>query len=215
VTVNTQELIERLSADVPQVSRFALVRRVGFGMVAGCAMTLMLVITVLGIRPDLPVAMHGFSFWMKLTYTLLLGLGATYYLTRLARPISGSLRGLWGLAVPVLLLAGISFSDLAGRPFDQWRAMWLGQSWMICPWLVLTLAAPIFVGLLWAFRKLAPTRLKAAGAAAGLTAGAWAATLYGLHCPEAAAVFVLTWYTLGMLLAAGIGALLGPRLLRW
>ena len=34
-------------------------------------------------------------------------------------------------------------------------------------------------------------------------------------CPEASAIFVLTWYTLGIGLAAGLGALLGPRLLRW
>ena len=93
--------------------------------------------------------------------------------------------------------------------------MWLGRSWTSCPWLVLMLSAPIFAGLLWSFRKLAPTRLHAAGAVAGLGAGAWAATIYCLHCPEVSAIFVLTWYSLGILLAAGIGALLGPRLLRW
>jgi len=91
----------------------------------------------------------------------------------------------------------------------------LGQSWKICRWLLLILAAPIFIGLLWSFRRLAPTRLRAAGAAAGVAAGAWAATLYCPHCPEVSAIFVLTWYTLGMVLAAGVGALLGPRVLRW
>jgi hypothetical protein len=93
--------------------------------------------------------------------------------------------------------------------------MLLGKSWIFCPWLVLLLAAPIFVGLLWSFRRLAPTRLRAAGAVAGLAAGAWAATVYCLHCPEVSALFVLTWYSLGIALAAGVGALLGPRLLRW
>ena len=80
---------------------------------------------------------------------------------------------------------------------------------------MLLLSAPIFAGLLWSFRRLAPTRLRAAGAAAGFTAGAWAATLYCLHCPEVSAIFVLTWYTFGIGLAAGVGALLGPRLLHW
>lgn len=213
--MSTQQLIERLSSDVPRVSRFALARRLGVGMVAGCFVTLLLVITVLGIRPDLSVALRGFSFWMKFGYTVMLGVGATYYVTRLARPLSGSLRGLWALAVPVLLLVGIGVIELAGHPADQWRAMWLGQSWRVCPWLVLTLAAPVFIGLLWAFRKLAATRLRAAGATAGLAAGSWAATLYGVHCPEASALFVLTWYTVGMLLAAGVGAVVGPRVLRW
>ena len=67
---------------------------------------------------------------------------------------------------------------------------------------------PIFAGLLWSFRRFAPTRLRAAGAAAGLAAGALAATLYCLHCPEVSAIFVLTWYSLGIGLATGASALL-------
>jgi hypothetical protein len=62
--------------------------------------------------------------------------------------------------------------------------------------------------LLWSFRRLAPTHFRAAGAAAGLSAGGWAATIYCLHCPEVSAIFVLTWYTLGIALAASVGALM-------
>jgi hypothetical protein len=159
--------------------------------------------------------MHGFSFWVKWTYTISLGVGTVYAVTRLARPTPGSLQRLWFMAIPVLLLAGIGIGELSTTPPAQWLALWLGRSWMICPWLVLTLAVPIFVGLLWSFRELAPTRLRAAGAAAGLAAGAWAATIYCLHCPETSAIFVLTWYSLGIMLAAGTGAVLGPRLMRW
>jgi hypothetical protein len=213
--MNTQQLIETLGKDVPRVPRHALAQCVGSGIAVGGLVTTVLLITMLGVRPDLQVAMHGFSFWMKWTYTITLGVSAGYAVTRLARPISGSLRSLWWLAVPVLMLAGVGIDELARTPSDQWLALWLGRSWMICPWLVLTLAAPLFVGLLWSFRKLAPTRLRAAGAAAGLAAGAWAAALYCLHCNEFAAIFVLTWYSLGIILAAGAGAALGPRLLRW
>jgi hypothetical protein len=62
---------------------------------------------------------------------------------------------------------------------------------------------------------MAPTRLRATGAVIGLAAGGISAALYSLHCPEAGASFVLTWYTLGILAPALLGALLGPRLLRW
>jgi hypothetical protein len=213
--MRTEALIEKLSRDVPPVSRYAIANRIGVGLVLGIVGAMLAVTVVLGIRPDLQVAMHGFSFWMKWTYTISLGVGAAYAVARLARPQSESLRGLWLLAVPVLLLAGVSIGELARTPPGEWIAMWLGKSWMICPWLVLLLAAPIFVGLLWSFRRLAPTRLRAAGAVAGLAAGAWAATVYCLHCPEVSALFVLTWYSLGIALAAGAGALLGPRLLRW
>jgi hypothetical protein len=64
-------------------------------------------------------------------------------------------------------------------------------------------------------RQLAPTRLRLAGAGAGLLAGALGATVYGLHCPETGAAFVATWYSLGVATWAAIGAALGPRLLRW
>jgi len=213
--MNTEQLIQSLSRDVRPVPRHAVAKRIGLGIAAGCVVAMLLVTVTLGVRPDLRVAMHGFSFWMKWTYTISLGLGAVYGISRLARPAPGSLGGLWLLAAPMLVLAGIGMGELARTPSSHWLAMWLGRSWMVCPWLVLALAAPIFAGLLWAFRKLAPTHLRAAGAVSGLGAGAWAATIYCVHCPEVSAIFVLTWYSLGILLAAGVGALLGPRLLRW
>ena len=213
--MTTEQLIATLSRDVPRVSRHAVARRIVLGIAAGGIVTMIVVTAVLGVRPDLMVAMHGVSFWMKWTYTTSLGVGAVYAIARLARPTPMALRGLWLLAVPTLVLAGIGVGELAHTPSSNWLAMWLGGSWMVCPWLVLSLAAPIFAGLLWSFRTLAPTRMRAAGAVAGLGAGAWAATIYCLHCPEVSAIFVLTWYSLGILLAAGVGALVGPRLLRW
>ena len=61
----------------------------------------------------------------------------------------------------------------------------------------------------------ATTRPVAAGAAAGLLAGALGALGYALACAELALPFVAAWYTLGVLMTAALGAALGPRLLRW
>ena len=213
--MTTQQLIETLGRDVPRVAPQAFAQRIGMGVIAGCFLTTVLVAATLGVRPDLRLAMHGFSLWMKWAYTISLGIGAAYTVAQLARPTANSLRGLWALVIPVLVLMGIGIVQLARTPPAGWLAMWLGRSWMICPWVVLALAAPIFVGLLWSFRKFAPTRLRAAGASAGLAAGSWGAAIYCLHCPEVSAMFVLTWYSLGILAAAGAGALLGPRLMRW
>lgn len=213
--MDTEQLIRSLAQDVPAVRRHIVGWRLLVGLLGGGVATGALMATILGIRPDLHSAIHGFSFWMKWVYTASLGLAAVAATAHLARPTGRSLRLLWVLAIPVLLLAGIGMGELVRTPERDWLAMWLGGSWKFCPWIVLTLSIPLFAGLLWAFRALAPTRLRAAGATAGLTAGAWAATIYCLHCPEVSALFVLTWYTLGILLAAGLGALLGPRLLRW
>ncbi len=213
--MNTDELIAQLSSELKPVSRHALGRRLAVGIALGAPVTALLVIAVLGVRPDFAEAARGYPFWMKWGYTLSLTVLALSMTAQLARPDGGRLRLLWLAAIPVLLLAGIGVLELTQAPRAAWPAMWLGRSWLVCPWIVLVLAMPIFVGLLWSFRKLAPTRLRAAGAAAGLSAGAFAATIYCLHCPEFSAIFVLTWYSLGILLAAGFGALVGPRLLRW
>jgi hypothetical protein len=213
--MNTDDLIARLATEVPPVRRFATSRRLIGGVVCGALVSAVYVVLAMGVRPDISAAMSGFSFWMKWAYTASLSVAALAMTIQLARPDSGRLRWIWVIAIPVLLLAGVGAVELIRTPRGEWLAMWLGQSWMYCPWRVVALAMPIFAGLLWSFRRLAPTRLRAAGAAAGLAAGAFAATVYCLHCPEVSALFVLTWYSLGILLAVGLGALLGPRLLRW
>jgi len=213
--MNTEDLIAQLSQDVPPVRRRAVGRRLAIGIALGSLVSAVLVALVLGIRPDLGLAMRGATFWMKWSYTFSLAIAAVVMVVQFARPDSARLRWTWLLAIPVTLLAVLGIAELARTPPAEWLAMWLGNSWMVCPWLVLALAMPIFIGLLWSFRRLAPTRLRAAGAAAGLAAGALAAMVYCIHCPEVSAIFVLTWYSLGILLAASLGALLGPRLLRW
>jgi hypothetical protein len=213
--MDTERLIQTLARDVRPVARHVVARRIAAGTVGGALITAALVISVLHIRSDLATAVHSFSFWMKWTYTISLGSVAITATARLARPTTSSLGSLWALGIPALLLAGIAIGELVSTPAEHWLAMWLGQSWKVCPWIVLTLALPIFIGLLWSFRALAPVRLRAAGAAAGLAAGAWAATIYCLHCPEDSALFVLTWFSLGILLAGALGAILGPTLLRW
>jgi hypothetical protein len=213
--MTTEELILALSADLKPVSVYAVLQRLGTGVLIGLLVSTPLVVTGLGVRPDLTLAVYGIPFWMKWAYTVSLGAGAIFTLSRLARPARESLTVLWILAFPVLALIGCAAQELANTPLDHWHALWIGNSWMSCPRAVLGLSVPIFLGLLWSFRSLAPTRLWAAGAVAGLASGAWAATIYGLHCPESSAIFVLTWYSLGILLATGLGAVLGPFVLRW
>ena len=90
-----------------------------------------------------------------------------------------------------------------------------GGSWHVCSQNIVIRGAPILGLTLFVMRSLAPTKLMAAGAAAGLFAGGLAATIYGLHCPEHALTFVAVWYSLGMALLTAAGALLGPWVLRW
>jgi hypothetical protein len=76
-------------------------------------------------------------------------------------------------------------------------------------------ATPILLLLLVAMRRHAPTHLALAGAAAGLAAGGAGATIYCFHCSQASWVSILGQYTPAVALVAALGALCGPRLLRW
>jgi hypothetical protein len=213
--MNTDDLIDRLSENVTPVRRCTMGWRIVFGTAVGALVSGGLVAVWMGIRPDLAAALRGPTLWMKWGYTVSLAVAALVLTIQLARPDSRRVRGVWLTAVPVALLALVGGVELMVTPEGEWLAMWLGHSWKSCPWRLLLLAFPIFLGLLWSFRRFAPTRLRAAGAAAGLAAGAFAATVYCLHCPEVSAVFVLTWYSLGIFLSALAGAVLGPRVLRW
>lgn len=211
----TEDLIGKLSGDVTPVAANAVERRVIAGIAMGAGASLVVMSAWLGFRSDWPEAMLTGAFWMKWAYTLSLGVLALAVTAHVARPDAPALKRIWILAAPVAALALFSALELATTPVAGWKSMWLGVSWQECSLRVALLAAPVFAGMLWSFRQLAPTNLAAAGAAAGLASGAFAATIYGLHCPEVSATFVITWYSLGMVSASVLGAVVGPKLLRW
>ncbi len=213
--MDTDSLIDQLASDVKPVRRHTAPLRLGFTLGAALAATLVLIAATLGFRPDLDLAMAGGMFWMKLAYTASLALVALAALLVLIRPEARPPRWLWLLSLPVALLGLVSAHELATMPKDDWVAMWFGHSWKICSGLIFTFALPIGGTLFLLTRLFAPTRLATTGAVIGLAAGAASATLYSLHCPEAGASFVLTWYTAGIALSTLVGWALGPRLLRW
>ena len=92
---------------------------------------------------------------------------------------------------------------------------WMGHSSRDCGMRIVVLSVPIFVALLLAFRRFAPTRPRLTSAVAGLAAGGVGATLYGFACPETSALFVVTFYTCGIAMAGLVGLIVGPRFLRW
>jgi hypothetical protein len=119
------------------------------------------------------------------------------------------------LAAPFLTTWVLAAIELAGVDASERAGLVLGQPSKVCPLVIAGLAVPVFLATLWGLRSFAPTRLRLAGAAAGLFAGACGAFVYTFHCPELAAPFLGTWYVLGMLIPTVVGAWIGPHLLRW
>ncbi|MBQ1544129.1 hypothetical protein C5708_09170 [Caulobacter sp. CCUG 60055] len=213
--MKTDDLIDRLSADLPPTPSAAIPARLiaaaGFGALAA----LVLVVAWLRVRPDISEAAAGAFFWVKAAYTAALGVAGFLAIERLARPAGSPRRGLVLAVLAVAALAAPAAWQLFAAEAAGRAQMWLGGSWTVCPRNILVLSLPMLALTLWFVRGLAPTRLALAGAAAGLFSGGVAATVYGLHCPEHTAAFVATWYTLGVLLTVALGALAGPRVLRW
>jgi hypothetical protein len=205
--MDTDALIEALARDAAPVSPRAVERRLAAGTLAGSLAALAAVAALLGIRAGLPDS----AFWMESAYGLSLAIIGLFLAAQLARPETRRPKGLWLPVLPVLALAALASGGLPGGGPEALPA---GSGWGPVP-PILALSAPVFAGLVWAFGRLAPTRLAAAGAAAGLASGGIAAALYALHGPPASAAYVLTRCSAAVALACASGALLGPRLLRW
>lgn len=185
-------------------------------LAAGLAVSLIAMLVVLGPREDWREAIDLPVFWIKLAFPAGMAVAACWALHRLAHPgmRMGPAAAL-AMGVPVALVWSLASFTLAGAEPTNRMSLVMGSSWWQCVLSIVLLAAPTFLAACWALRALAPTRLSLTGAVAGVFAGGVGAFTYAAHCTEMAAPFLAVWYVLGMLLPAGIGALLGRRLLRW
>lgn len=210
----TAELIRQLSGELRPTHRRALQQRMSISLALGIAVALLLLLLSVGLRGDLSSAIFTLPFWMKWLYAGSLSTIGFVWCMRLARPDAPASKPWWMLA-PIGLLLVFALYELHDSPSANLRKLWLGHSALICPFNIAALSIPVFVSVALTLRRLAPTRLRAAGFAAGCVSGASGAVVYALYCNESAAPFVLVWYSVGMLLPALFGAVLGPRLLRW
>lgn len=212
--MQTSDLIKQLSTQVTPV-RQSYSRRFLFAWLTGTAAALLLLVLTKGVRGDLTTAIFTWPFWMKWLYTIALSVIGMMLALYFARPENRSTRVLWWLLVPVVLLALLATQQLNDAPPEAIHHMWMGHSALMCPWNIFGMSIPVFIAVMWMMRRLAPTRLRLAGFAAGSLAGASGATVYALLCNESAAPFVVAWYSLGILLPGLLGALLGRKVLCW
>jgi len=212
--MKTDDLIAMLASDADAVAPRVWLQRYALVMGAGLAGATLLMVLLLGVRPDIAEAVRLPMFWVKLAFPAALAAGALLAAVRLSRPGVAIGRAGAMLAAPVLVIWALAAVALLGTPEDRSMLVW-GETWAACLVNIPLLSVPAFVAGFWAMKTLAPVRPALAGAAAGLLAGALSAVAYALHCPELAAPFIGLWYLLGMLIPAALGALIGPRLLRW
>jgi hypothetical protein len=212
--MKTNDLIAMLATEAgpPPVSHLRLCTQ---AVTAGLTVSLVLVLTLWGLNPELSALAHTQAFWVKVLWLVLTCTFATPVVLHLSRPGAAAGRGGWGIAASLAGMALLAIWQIASVDADTGKQLMLGQSWQTCCASILALSVPLLATLLWMLRNMAPTRPALAGASAGLMASAMASLVYSLHCPETAYAFLAVWYVAGMVLMSGIGALMGMRLLRW
>ncbi|MCJ9696446.1 DUF1109 domain-containing protein [Rhizobium sp. PRIMUS64] len=211
----TEDVIDSLVRDLKPVPRHAFERRFALAILPALAISLLLMLVVVGLRTDMAQALMLPVFWIKSAYNALLAIAAFAAVYRLYRP-DGSEGRFFGVAAAIVLaLAVMAVIQLALSPAASYPVLVLGSSALHCPLLIFAFAMPILIANTWVLRGGAPSNLGVTGFIAGIAAGASGAWVYSWFCTENGLPFVTLWYSLGILLTGAIGALLGPRLLRW
>lgn len=214
--MKTDELISLLAAAEPALDRHQLLKRFVVALLAGGAVTLLMVVLLFGVRTDLVEVMGTPLFWVKVALPVGLVAAGILLSSRMGRPgVSVGIMGMMLLSAPLLGVWLGSAVVLLEAPADARLAMVMGRTWRTCPFNIALLSMPLLAAVFWVLRGMASTRLRLAGAAGGLLAGALATLAYTLHCPEMDVAFWGVWYVLGMLLPSVVGAVLGPMLLKW
>lgn len=213
--MKTDELIRALANGARPVQPHALEQRFAGAMLVGFACAAAVVVLGYGVRHDLLAALQLPMGWLKFGFAAALALTSALALLRLARPGMPTGPALARTVLPLAVLWAIALWALEMAAPAQRAAMVMGSTWRSCPFSIGMLSLPGLAALLWAMRQAAPTRLRLAGAGAGLLSGALATLAYAMHCPEMSAPFLAVWYVLGIALPTALGAVIGPRVLRW
>lgn len=213
--MKTDDLVSMLALQVAPVPRHAATHRLVLALMVGVPLSATFMAIAFGVRHDLLEALFLPMFWVKVIFPLAVAAAGFVAAQRLARPgvrVGGAFPAILAPVLAVWVLATIAWS---AAPADARAAMLWGQTWRACAISIFVLALPVFVGAMCALKSLGPTRPRLAGAAAGALAGGAGAAVYALHCPELTAPFLAVWYVSGMTLPVVVGALMGPRFLRW
>ncbi len=213
--MQTDELIARLGMQVRALPRHAAIKRLCTALILGGMTAFGLLALTLGLRPDFVPAAATLPFWMKWMFTLSLVWAGVVVVRRLGNPDGRVGPAWWGLVAPFGVVAMMAIGELVAAPGPDRLGLVVGHTASQCSLAILSLSAPVFVALLLTFRRLAPTRLRWAGAMVGVLSGAAGASVYAFTCPETSAAFMITWYSAGILAAGVLGAAIGPRFLRW
>ena len=183
--MRTEDLINALAEDHAARPQPGSLRRIFFvAMALGLTIAAIAFALVLGIRPDIALAMQTWRFDFKLVMTFTLAITSARLVWQLSRPAVDPRPAEMALIIAPLLLLGAVAYELWSVPELEWLPRAIGSNSVACLLSISFLSLAPLGGAFYALRRGAPLRPGFAGAAAGLFASALAAMLYALHCPD-------------------------------
>lgn len=211
--MKTDDLIDLLATNAGPAPRAVAARRLAPAAAVGVGASAVVALLLFG---PVPAAFYATAApWLKFVYAGSLAAVAAWLAARLGRPVPRLRAPVLAVLAVLAAIAVVGTGALLATPAGARAAALLGHSFLVCPINVFVLSLPALAAILLALRGLAPTQLRAAGLGAGLLAGALGAFGYAFTCTELSPAFVAVWYTLGIAATAALGAMLGPRVLRW
>jgi hypothetical protein len=216
--VNTEQLIDLLSANLEPVSPRRLGKTLILAIVTGGAAAFALMLATVGPRPNLLSTAHLEWSAVKVLFALsVITLGAPTLLRSMRPGLENGIR--WAVVLfPLVAAVVVSILMLVLDGPQSWCRMLLGANTMSsarCLICIMLFSAIPFAALMWALRDGAPTRLRVCGAIAGIVAAGVGTAAYALSCSSDTIPFVAIWYGTAITICAVVGARVGTRLLRW
>jgi hypothetical protein len=212
--MKTDQLINLLSTNLEPVKRGETKKTLAWTIFAGGLAAVCLMLATVGLRPGADWLLSGYLLLKLLFMLILIGAGAAL-LTKLISPGQDGRKLYTVIFLAFLAIGTAGICALVLGPPGARDRMMMGSQWGTCALCIPLFAILPFSALIWALRRGAPTNLRRTGAVAGLVAGALGAVAYALHCPDDSLPFIALWYGGMVALCALLGAILGPRLLRW
>lgn len=213
--MKTDRLVDILSGNLTPVQNERLGRTLAFAVIVGAIAAFCVMLATLGLRTDFGDSVHLSFLALKLVFAMSLVATGAVLLTHLMRPGWAERGRIVLVLVPFVAIGAAALVGLIWKPPVTWYALLLGTQWATCMVCIPLFAAIPFASLTWAVRNGAPIDLRRTGAIVGLVAGALGATAYAFYCPDDSLPFIAVWYSAAIAICVLIGALLGPRLLRW
>jgi hypothetical protein len=213
--MKTDELIDVLATNLEPIKGGELRNTIMVALPIGAAAAFCLVLAMFGLPAAAPGDEFSLLRLLALAFTLGLVAAGASLLIKSARPSEPG-RKLLVLIGP--LFVAIFLAALVTLVLTHpaaWGGMVFGPQRAACLVCIPLFAVAPFASLVWALRRGAPTNLVRAGAIAGLVAGALGAAVFALHHSGGSIPFIAFWYGGPILVCAVVGAVLGPRLLRW